>query len=126
MPHHSPRNNIWLKINPWFVSDVVPALRGRIAELLSIYSVRWILEGRFHHTHAVLVPSGLANVRVAWQLRAAGATRAADRYFFIGSSFFIMASSFFMPSCFIMSAHMVSFFIMASSFFMPSFFAIAM
>jgi uracil-DNA glycosylase len=36
MPHPSPRNNIWLKINPWFVADVVPALQGRIAELLSI------------------------------------------------------------------------------------------
>ena len=35
MPHPSPRNNIWLKINPWFVSDVVPALQRRIAELLS-------------------------------------------------------------------------------------------
>lgn len=35
MPHPSPRNNIWLKINPWFVADVVPALQKRIAELLS-------------------------------------------------------------------------------------------
>jgi uracil-DNA glycosylase len=35
MPHPSPRNNTWLKINPWFVSDVVPALQRRIAELLS-------------------------------------------------------------------------------------------
>ena len=35
MPHPSPRNNIWLKINPWFVSDVVPALQCRIAKLLS-------------------------------------------------------------------------------------------
>ena len=35
MPHPSPRNNIWLKINPWFVADVVPALQKRIACLLS-------------------------------------------------------------------------------------------
>lgn len=35
MPHPSPRNNIWLKINPWFVADVVPALQGRIADLLA-------------------------------------------------------------------------------------------
>jgi uracil-DNA glycosylase len=35
MPHPSPRNNIWLKINPWFVAEVVPALHGRIAALLS-------------------------------------------------------------------------------------------
>ena len=35
MPHPSPRNNIWLKINPWFLADVVPALQGRVAALLS-------------------------------------------------------------------------------------------
>ena len=35
MPHPSPRNNIWLKINPWFVADVVPALKSRVAALLS-------------------------------------------------------------------------------------------
>ena len=35
MPHPSPRNNIWLKINPWFVAEVVPALQRRVAELLS-------------------------------------------------------------------------------------------
>jgi uracil-DNA glycosylase len=35
MPHPSPRNNIWLKINPWFVTDVVPALQRRVAELLA-------------------------------------------------------------------------------------------
>lgn len=35
MPHPSPRNNIWLKINPWFGADVVPALQSRVAALLS-------------------------------------------------------------------------------------------
>jgi uracil-DNA glycosylase len=35
MPHPSPRNNIWLKINPWFVAEVVPALQSRVAALLS-------------------------------------------------------------------------------------------
>ena len=35
MPHPSPRNNIWLKMNPWFVAEVVPALQQRIALLLS-------------------------------------------------------------------------------------------
>lgn len=34
LPHPSPRNNRWLKKNPWFEAEVVPALRGRIAELL--------------------------------------------------------------------------------------------
>lgn len=33
LPHPSGRNNIWLKRNPWFQEDVVPALRRRVAEL---------------------------------------------------------------------------------------------
>jgi uracil-DNA glycosylase len=33
MPHPSPRNNIWLKANPWFVSDVVPQLQKRVREI---------------------------------------------------------------------------------------------
>ncbi len=35
LPHPSPRNNIWLKANPWFVLDVVPALRSKVASVLS-------------------------------------------------------------------------------------------
>ena len=35
LPHPSPRNNGWLKRNPWFESDVLPPLRTRIAELLA-------------------------------------------------------------------------------------------
>lgn len=35
LPHPSPRNNIWLKRNPWFAQQVLPALRQRVAELLS-------------------------------------------------------------------------------------------
>ena len=27
LPHPSPRNNIWLKKNPWFTAQVLPALR---------------------------------------------------------------------------------------------------
>lgn len=34
LPHPSPRNNIWLKKNPWFEKDVLPALKTRVAELL--------------------------------------------------------------------------------------------
>lgn len=30
MPHPSPRNNIWLSKNPWFVSEVLPTLRRRV------------------------------------------------------------------------------------------------
>ena len=31
MPHPSPRNNIWLKRNPWFEVELVPELRRRVA-----------------------------------------------------------------------------------------------
>ena len=34
LPHPSPRNNIWLKANPWFEIDVVPAVQTRIRSLL--------------------------------------------------------------------------------------------
>lgn len=30
LPHPSPRNNIWQRKNPWFVEEVVPALRERV------------------------------------------------------------------------------------------------
>jgi uracil-DNA glycosylase len=33
MPHPSPRNFMWLKRNPWFESDVIPALRKTIKKL---------------------------------------------------------------------------------------------
>jgi len=32
MPHPSPRNVGWLKANPWFEDEVVPALRERVRE----------------------------------------------------------------------------------------------
>ena len=34
LPHPSPRNNIWLKRNPWFAAEVVPALRARVRKVL--------------------------------------------------------------------------------------------
>ncbi|MDA0327645.1 MAG: uracil-DNA glycosylase family protein [Gemmatimonadetes bacterium] len=34
LPHPSPRNNRWLKQNPWFAREVLPALRARVADLL--------------------------------------------------------------------------------------------
>ncbi|MEO6609942.1 MAG: uracil-DNA glycosylase family protein [Aestuariivirga sp.] len=34
LPHPSPRNNIWLKKNPWFEAEVVPELHRVIATLL--------------------------------------------------------------------------------------------
>jgi uracil-DNA glycosylase len=34
LPHPSPRNNIWLKANPWFLSDVVPPLQERVRAIV--------------------------------------------------------------------------------------------
>ena len=34
LPHPSPRNNIWLKANPWFNEEVVPALQARVAAIV--------------------------------------------------------------------------------------------
>ena len=34
LPHPSPRNQIWLRKNPWFSRDILPALRKRIQEVL--------------------------------------------------------------------------------------------
>ena len=34
LPHPSPRNNIWLKKNPWFVQEVLPRLQSEIKSLL--------------------------------------------------------------------------------------------
>ena len=30
LPHPSPRNNIWLKKNPWFQTDLLPSLQARV------------------------------------------------------------------------------------------------
>ena len=30
LPHPSPRNNLWLKKNPWFTRDVLPELRQQV------------------------------------------------------------------------------------------------
>ncbi len=35
LPHPSPRNNGWLKQNPWFEHELLPELQKRISELLS-------------------------------------------------------------------------------------------
>ncbi|WP_105903391.1 uracil-DNA glycosylase family protein [Vibrio gangliei] len=34
LPHPSPRNNIWLKKNPWFESELIPQLQQTITRLL--------------------------------------------------------------------------------------------
>lgn len=35
LPHPSPRNNRWLRTNPWFESDVVPALQQVVRDTLA-------------------------------------------------------------------------------------------
>ena len=35
LPHPSPRNNIWLKKNPWFEAEVLPRLRERVSILVN-------------------------------------------------------------------------------------------
>jgi uracil-DNA glycosylase len=35
LPHPSPRNNIWLKKNPWFGESVLPVLKTRVAQILA-------------------------------------------------------------------------------------------
>ena len=35
LPHPSPRNNIWLKKNAWFETEVVPALQTRVRDTLA-------------------------------------------------------------------------------------------
>ena len=34
LPHPSPRNNLWLRRNPWFETEAVPALRARVRQIL--------------------------------------------------------------------------------------------
>jgi uracil-DNA glycosylase len=34
LPHPSPRNRLWLRQRPWFDTEVLPALRERVAPLL--------------------------------------------------------------------------------------------
>ncbi len=34
LPHPSPRNTLWLRRNPWFEAEVVPALRVRLHQAL--------------------------------------------------------------------------------------------
>lgn len=34
LPHSSPRNNLWLRRNPWFEEELLPCLRRRAKEVL--------------------------------------------------------------------------------------------
>ena len=35
LPHPSPRNNIWMKKNPWFAEEVLPELKKYVAQALN-------------------------------------------------------------------------------------------
>ncbi len=35
LPHPSPRNNLWLRRNPWFEIELLPSLRKRVSEVLA-------------------------------------------------------------------------------------------
>ena len=35
LPHPSPRNNIWLKKNPWFEKELIPQLKRTVNKLIS-------------------------------------------------------------------------------------------
>lgn len=35
LPHPSPRNNLWLRRNPWFEAELLPRLRERVAQVLA-------------------------------------------------------------------------------------------
>lgn len=36
LPHPSPRNNIWLRKNPWFAKELLPLLRKRVSEVVAL------------------------------------------------------------------------------------------
>lgn len=36
LPHPSPRNQMWLRRNPWFATDIVPLLREQVANALRV------------------------------------------------------------------------------------------
>ena len=35
LPHPSPRNNLWLKRNPWFETELIPELRMRVTNVIA-------------------------------------------------------------------------------------------
>ncbi|WP_169569349.1 uracil-DNA glycosylase family protein [Sneathiella limimaris] len=35
LPHPSPRNNLWLRRNPWFEAEIIPILQQKIRDILT-------------------------------------------------------------------------------------------
>ncbi|MEA3276779.1 MAG: uracil-DNA glycosylase family protein [Pseudomonadota bacterium] len=44
LPHPSPRNNRWLRRNPWFEDELLPQLRARVSEVLECRTVGRVSE----------------------------------------------------------------------------------
>ncbi|TPH14048.1 uracil-DNA glycosylase family protein [Litorilituus lipolyticus] len=40
LPHPSPRNNIWLKKNPWFDSQVIPSLQNTVKSIIGVQNTQ--------------------------------------------------------------------------------------
>ena len=45
LPHPSPRNQLWLKRNPWFGEELLPVLAQRVSQLLAAEAAIAILCG---------------------------------------------------------------------------------
>jgi uracil-DNA glycosylase len=43
LPHPSPRNNLWLKRNPWFEVELLPVLRERVTQVLAAPAVKTLV-----------------------------------------------------------------------------------
>jgi uracil-DNA glycosylase len=41
LPHPSPRNNIWLAKNTWFLKSVVPKLQDLVSQILKVNYDKW-------------------------------------------------------------------------------------
>jgi uracil-DNA glycosylase len=40
LPHPSPRNQLWIKRNPWFENELLPVLRDEVAQALRLEKIR--------------------------------------------------------------------------------------
>jgi uracil-DNA glycosylase len=51
LPHPSPRNNIWLKRNPWFAETLLPELKQSVARVLATPADH-VVSSTVQHNHA--------------------------------------------------------------------------
>jgi uracil-DNA glycosylase len=51
LPHPSPRNNIWLKRNPWFAETLLPELKQSVARVL-VTPADHVVSPTVQHNHA--------------------------------------------------------------------------